>query len=317
MEPERGNTTIHLDHEAVVELVQKAFPSCKNVGRLNLLKGDAQNVLYSFKIGDETLVLRLYTRNKADGRREKELHALIKSALHLPELIYADENHHPWPFAIFRFVPGLRLKETPSSIVSTLSGKIGEILALIHSFKFPNAGFFEEGITVKNVVPIGSSPYLEKTLSKLNKNGKVRQRLGDELVDEMLEFINANRDFFPVIGDDTCLTHSDFRPANLLYQPGGNIIVLGWDFAHAGAKIMDFAVLLRHRHKMGLNVDAVLKGYAKHNGTLPEEWYRSALITDFLNMAIMLDAPVEHPAQFEELENVLRTTMSEWNCSKR
>lgn len=306
---ERSNITIHLDHQSVLEMVQKAFPRCSAVTKLTLLSGGAPNILYSFKIGDDKFVLRLYTRSSSDCKIEKELHLLIESVINLPKLVYCDENHKPLAYAIFKFVSGIRVSKTPDAITATLSEKIGNTLALIHSFKFPVAGYFEDGIRIKTPMPLNSSPYLEKTVVTLTKSERVRERLGGPLVEELLQFIDENRIFFPKIGTDTCLTHANFQPANLLYQPGGSITVLGWENAHAGARILDFAVLIRHRKKIGLDMKALLKGYEKQHGIMPDNWYQSALITDFVNIITLLDAPGERPLLFDELEQVLRTTM--------
>ena len=75
----------------------------------------------------------------------------------------------------------------------------------------------------------------------------------------MLNFMLKNKNFFPWIDSDICLVHSDFKPVNLLYNPHGKITVLDWEFAHAGASILDFAILLRHHEQFPLNVESLQK----------------------------------------------------------
>ncbi len=313
MEIDRSHNTIYLDHAIVVGLVQNAFPNCQNVSNLKSLKGGTRNTLYSFKIGDDTFVLRLYINKPSACKTEKEIHALVKSRIDVPELIYSNETHKPWPYAIFKFSPGVHLSLAPPNRSYPISVKLGEILAHIHSIKFPKAGLFGDGIKIDKPFKLGSSPYLEETISILSKKDNARTRLGDPLADEILSFVDKHRAFFPVIGDSASLTHSDFKPINLIYQPGGSIVVLDWELAHAGSGILDFAVLLRHHKKIPLDMNTLVESYKNQGGVLPEEWFHSAMVTDFATIVTQLNNPNEIPTQFEELENTLRTTMKQWN----
>ncbi len=62
--------------------------------------------------------------------------------------------------------------------------------------------------------------------------------------------------------ENICLTHSDFKPVNLLYKTG-NVLVLDWEFAHAGIGILDFAILLRHRDQFPFDSKSLVKGYSE------------------------------------------------------
>lgn len=191
------------------------------------------------------------------------------------------------------------------------------MLALIHSFKFPQAGLFGEGLAIVQLFERGSSPYFEEASNILSKPGNARLRLGNKLADEVLLFMQQNQGFFPRIGDTSCLTHSDFKPVNLLYTPQATVCVLDWEFAHVGMGIMDFAILLRHRHQFPLDLDVLKSGYEAWGGILPDEWFRSALITDFVNIIQLLDTPAERPKLFSELKDAIGTTMGHWNSIER
>jgi hypothetical protein len=110
------------------------------------------------------------------------------------------------------------------------------------------------------------------------------------------------------------LTHSDFKPVNLLYNAEGKVFVLDWEFAHAGIGILDFAILLRHRENFPLDTNALEKGYLDFGGSLPNEWLRSAFITDFVNIAHLMDASHERPKLYFELKNAIQNTINNWHC---
>jgi hypothetical protein len=124
--------------------------------------------------------------------------------------------------------------------------------------------------------------------------------------------MQKNKDFFPVVKDNVCLTHSDFKPVNLLYN-AGKVFVLDWEFAHAGIGILDFSILLRHREQFPLDLTSLIRGYTDFGGSLPNEWFRSALITDFVNIVTLLDSPPERPKLFHQLKNAITSTIAHWN----
>jgi len=296
-----------------LSLARKAFPNCKKLDKWEILSGGAFNTTYRLQIGPDSFVLRLYVRGRSHCKTEKAIHQLIYNNVLTPKLIYSNELYEPWAYSIFEFVSGSHISELPSNHKTSLCYQLGSTLGFIHAFKFEKAGLFSEGITISKPFAKGSSPYFEETLSLLSKGKNVRDRLGDRLRDKTLAFIQKNKDFFPKIEDNICLTHSDFKPLNLLSNDAGKIFVLDWEFAHAGIGIFDFSILLRHRDQFPFDLDALREGYATSGGKLPDEWFRSALITDFLNIVTLLDTPSERPKLFHQLKSVIKTTMDSWD----
>lgn len=272
MEIERNQDLIHLQQDQLLSLIQKAFPHCSHLQEWQVLKGGAINTLYKFKIGQEAFVLRLYTRDRAYCKIEKGLHALVEARVPTAKLIYSDESHESYAYAIFQFVNGFHLYNVHQDLKEVLSYELGKTLAAIHSFQFPQAGFFGDSLKIVKAFEPSSSPYFEETAAILSREGYVRDRLGAKFCDEILAFIWQYKDFFPQVKDNICLTHSDFKPVNLLYTLDGKVVVLDWEFAHAGIGILDFAILLRHRHQFPLSVEALKEGYIRHGGVLPDEW---------------------------------------------
>ncbi len=309
---ERNTPNVELNHAQLLELVRKAMPSCQKIDNSQLLVGGAQNTLYKLTIGTENFVLRLYTRDRAHCKTEQALFTLISSTVPVPELIYADAAHEPWAYALFRFVAGVQIDKITPESGKHLSHELGKTLALIHSFKFSQAGIFGDGMNIAIPFPRGSSPYFEETHRILSQPGHARQRLGEEQADEIVAFIEQNKAFFPTVTKDTiCLTHADFKPVNLLYTPQKTVNVLDWEFAHAGIEILDFAILLRHRDQFPLDLEALRAGYENNGGVLPPEYFRSALITDFMNIAHLLNSPAERPQLFTQLEKAITITMNQ------
>lgn len=315
MEIERILQNIHLDEQELLVLIQKAFPKCQKFEEWQILSGGAFNTTYKFKIDRQFFVLRLFNRDRSFCKIEKAIHQYIEKKVPTPKLIYANECHEPWAYSIHEFVEGISISDVPTENQNALSYELGRVLASIHAFHFPEAGFFNDKLAIQRLFKKGSSPYFEEAFSVLSNGKNVRQRLGHKVADEMLEFMEKYRDFFPVVQDNVCLVHSDFKPVNLIYTKG-KVVVLDWEFAHAGIGILDFSILLRHRQQFPLNLDFLVQGYTDFGGTLTEEWFRSALITDFVNSVALLDSPCEQPKLFHQLKNAIQNTMNHWNESK-
>lgn len=312
MEVERSIQNIHLNHDELLALVRKAFINCNKLDEWGILSGGALNTTYKFTLSDRKFVLRLYARNRAHCKTERVIHQLIDGQVSTPKLIYANESHEPWAYSIFEFISGDHIFEVATESGNSLSYELGHVLATIHSFKLPQAGLFGDGVTVSHIFEVGSSPYFEEAFSIISKSKFVRQRLGDKLADKIISFMQKNKEFFPIVEDNVCLTHSDFKPLNLLYHDK-KVFVLDWEFAHAGIGILDFAILLRHRDQFPCKIEALAKGYTDFGGTLPEDWFRSALITDFINILQLLDDPPERPKLFQQLKTTLQNTITNWN----
>lgn len=311
---ERSIPSIQLNQEQLLTLIHEAFPCSHRLDEWEILAGGAFNTTYKFKIGQDAFVLRIYVRARAKCKTEKAIHQLIDALVPTPKLIYADEFHEPWAYSIFEFASGKQISEVSIENQISLSYELGRVLASIHAFKLPQAGLFGDGMTIAYPFKTGSSPYFEEAFSVLTKGNYVRQRLGDQLTEATLAFMQKNKSYFPIVGDNVCLTHADFKPVNLLYN-ADKICVLDWEFAHAGIGILDFSTLLRHREQFPLDLTALAKGYTDFGGSLPENWFHSALITDFVNLVILLDSPSERPKLFHQLKNALQNTIAEFKNS--
>lgn len=312
MEIERSLQNIPLEEQDLLVLIQKAFPQCKQLEEWRVLSGGALNTTYKFKTDRQFFVLRLFTRDRSLCKIEKAIYQSIEKNVPTPKLLYTNECHEPWAYAIHEFVEGISISDVSTENQNSLSYELGHVLASIHAFKFPEAGFFNDVLAIKHTFKKGSSPYFEEAFSVLSHGKNVRQRLGNKVADEMLIFMQKYRDFFPVIQDNVSLVHSDFKPVNLIYRRG-SVFVLDWEFAHAGIGILDFSILLRHRQQFPLNLNFLVKGYTDFGGKLPDEWYRTALITDFVNSIALLDSPSERPKLFLQLKHVIQNTMNNWN----
>lgn len=312
MKDERSLRHIDLNEDQLLALVKRPFPECKKLDAWRPLSGGALNTTYQVVINHHAYVIRIYARGKSFCKTENAIYDRIHETVSTPKLVYSNDLHEPWAYALFEFVSGKHPYEVSVEEKRDLSQAIGQTLASIHAFSFPSAGLFHEGMNIEVPFAQGSSPYYEKAVSVLSTSRYSRKHLGEKFSDQALTFMEKHQDFFPVVNNNVCLTHSDFKPVNLIYQ-AGTLYVLDWEFAHAGIGILDFSLILRERDRFPLDLDAIAEGYKAFGGKLPDEWYRSALITDFVNIATLLDSPAERPKLCKQLRQGMQNTMDKWN----
>ena len=197
MEIERSIQNIQLDGNQLLALVRKAFPNCQSLDDWKILSGGALNTTYKIQIDHDAFALRIYARDRIHCKTEKAIHQLIDKSVSTPKLTYADESNEPWAYSIFEFISGSHISELSNQEKANLSYELGHVLASIHAFKLPKAGLFGDGIAIAHPFEPGSSPYFEETYSVLSNSKNVKSRLGEKLTDEVLAFIQENKDFFP------------------------------------------------------------------------------------------------------------------------
>ncbi len=306
---ERGHQNISFTPNEILSLFKKAFPHCNSIDSWHYLTGGALNTVIKIEFNQKTYVLKIYVNDKYACRREIEINSIIQNNVTTPKIIYLNESDYNFSYTISEFVPGIRLDDVSPSHSISLSHKIGTLLARIHAYTFSQAGLFGNGLVITTPFLAGSSPYYEEVHRLLTQDLNICARLGDELTVQTLEFIETHKDLFPKIENNICLTHSDFKPVNLVYTSSDDLYVFDWEFAHAGIGLLDIAILLRYRKQFPLNISMLEIGYKEAGGVLPSDYKRSAMITDFVNILSMMSQPSERPLLFEEIKNILKTTI--------
>ena len=139
------------------------------------------------------------------------------------------------------------------------------------------------------------------------------KRLGSQLSEQMLTFLQTHRDLLPLVKGGGVLVHSDFKPVNLLWSEVNRLTVLDWEFAHSGHALFDFGILLRHYLDFPLRLNDLEKGYVEAGGSLPDNWLHIARLLDFVNIIQLLNTSGERPELFTSLIKSAQLTISAWD----
>ena len=103
-----------------------------------------------------------------------------------------------------------------------------------------------------------------------------------------------------------CLSHGDLGGRNMIVQHamgerwriGG---VIDWEAATCASPLVDIGSVFRYAQRYDARFAADFeRGYREADGTLPEDWLRTARLVDALWLVEMLDEPRELPGVYAD-----------------
>ena len=186
---------------------------------------------------------------------------------------------------------------------STAGVAVGRALAEIHSVKYPEMGLLAGDLSVASPIETGVGGYVRANLADAEP---FLERDLASRVRAHVEIVAAEAD--PALGD-AVLTHSDFKVSNLHMTPDGEVVVLDWEFAWAGLRLLDVGQLLRW-HPPASFVDGFVEGYRSSGGVLVHDWRRIAATIDLGNLL----AGLAHNPIMRSTDDVRRRIVETLDC---
>jgi aminoglycoside phosphotransferase (APT) family kinase protein len=319
----RGTAEIKLDPDAVTRLVTAGLPAARVTGHRRLLGGKSNTNLAVDLAGPPArVVLRLYQRDPAQARKEAALAPVLRERrVSAPRMLhFADTNPVTGhPCALFEWVEGDRLEAVmrdlgPAGLVA-LAPALGAALAAIHAIPFPHTGFLADDLRVPEAVEMGRTGLLAY-LRRCLHDGPGGKRLGDKLTRDLIAFVEREGHCLEGWLRSPCLTHADFNGSNILVRRAASSVwtvtaVLDWEFAFSGSPAFDFGNLLRP--PLGESpgfATALVEGYRKAGGTVPENWRRIAAIADLYSWADFLARPESGHAVIADARRIVAATIA-------
>ncbi|MGE0493736.1 MAG: phosphotransferase [Vulcanimicrobiota bacterium] len=228
------------------------------VERLEVLGGGLANAVARI---DQERVFRLYRRDPTSCRKEARLLKMPWQSFRVPRVLEQGED-----FLVLEFVPHAPLTREDGFVV-------GRALAEIHQTTFVASGFLGSNLELER--PFASLPQalLDYALSQLE---------GDPLRKSYADWMAPLLPNLEKLSERPVLLHGDFKLSNL-HRAGSDLLVLDWEFAYAGAALLDIGQLLRWRPPAGFMAD-----FARGYGTLPHSWQAWAEVFDAVNLAALM-----------------------------
>ena len=317
---EKTSVTYQLPEGMVEKMVRLAYPD-KKLTSFELIAGGCANLNIKIFLKDEkdTLILRVYLRDKDAAYREQKLAILLKETLSVPVTHYIGELEGHY-FAITEFMPGISLRDlllgdAPHNL-SAIMHEVGTILSKITVYEFSRAGFFDQEL---NIIPHSPSDDYLIFAKDCLKHETVLSVLGSDLTFNINQVLDQYSQLFPGENEKN-LVHGDFDPANILVYKVDGVWkvsgVLDWEFSFSGPMLCDVANMLRYAHKMPHEFqDGFLEGLAAGGVTLPKNW---RITINLLNLLSLLDClkrsdPKNCPNQCADICELIEHILSELN----
>jgi aminoglycoside phosphotransferase (APT) family kinase protein len=314
----RGQPVVPLGPADVARLIAPACPGAE-VADLSVVGGGLINTNVKVILAGpaEPVLLRIYQRGAAEGRKEAALAARLAGRVPIARFLHFSDadavTGHP--YAVQEWIEGRHLDVVAASadtpVAAALGHAVGATLAAVHAIKFDRCGFFGPDLTVPAALDFGRDgllAYLHQCLVA----GPGGDRIGAPLTTAWLTFAEREGHRLGQWLDRPCLVHGDFNGPNILVRPNsaGNwevAAILDWEFALSGPPGLDFGNLLRP--PLGGNevfVEAMAAGYHATGLTLPPDWQRISRLTDLFAWADLVSRTTVSEVVIEDARRTVR-----------
>jgi len=235
----------------VREIIKRIFPNATPTYVKKFRKG-VINETYDIKIKNRFFVLRIYPRDFWKIKKEEYVYNLIrkKTEIPVPRVILRGKN-----YALTEKIQGNELPLDNKALIR----KAGELLAKLHSIKFPSYGW----IIGDEIKPKFGNWFdfitydLNQKLRKLPKKHKL-------LKAKIRNIIYANKSLFD-IKSKPCLLHKDYHPSHILVHKNKINGIIDVEWATAGHNEMDIVKSCMWMFENKADLEKIfLQGYKKY-----------------------------------------------------
>ncbi|HUE82532.1 MAG TPA: phosphotransferase [Pyrinomonadaceae bacterium] len=302
----------------IPDLVAKAFPQAC-ILECSKLTGGLANLNFKLRLDSPelTLVLRIYQRDPAACAREIGLLQLLRGAVPVPDVFYAEPlgTATDRPFALLSYIGGITFQQLKRSGdiagIQKSAYDVGKNLATIGRYKFADVGTLGTGFAVTETFIKGPDP-VPRFLDRCLSSDILQKRVTVQIQDRLHDLIWSWAPRFEGIEQEQSLVHCDFGSRNILVnarlEKANDWEVVGiidWEFAFFGSPLFDIGHFLRYeRDKQPLREPYFSRGFIDGGGTLPDDWRQLARMIDLTALVDLLtrpDLPTEIVAEILEL----------------
>ena len=320
---ERRNPFLFLTESQLASAFEPAFGQRRIDHAEPITRGRANT---NFKVRLEgsrrPFVLRVFTGNPRVCGKEVEVLRRVRGTVPVPEVVFSDIEgaRIGHPYLIAKWIEGTPLDEAlrtwNDQETASLGTAVGEAVCAIGAFRFTAPGDLTADLSVEPWNHGGPDPFLG-FLSAWLFEGEAGDRLGATLTTELWAFAQREAHRLEEYHRETALVHGDFNPTNLLVRSraqGAQVAaVLDWEFALAGAPIIDLANLLRDADEMpACFVDAVMETIRTNAEWSSGDVRARMQLIDLMSHVEFLSSREERPAIRETAVARIRKTLDEW-----
>lgn len=321
----RTTPLVELSLAELTKLLQPAFRGERVEAREYAHGGLANtNLVVTLAGRAAPLVVRIFTRDPEQAKKELRLLQLLQHRVAVPEVFHLGEDSSvmPYPFMLLEYIQAERLDSIIESNrldqYATIGSAVGSAAAAIHSVNFDTCGFLDADLNISQPFTVSGAGLISFAEDYLHKRGAAA-RIGQPLALELLAFLNREANQVDNWHSHPCLAHSDFGPTNMLVDGAGKVAaVLDWEFAFSGHPSFDCGNLFRPPvcNLPGFK-SAFTNGYTGAGGRLPECWYEVSLLHDLTAWLDFATRPVLSQELLADIRNTIVSTMEHFKVRRR
>ncbi|MCW5943224.1 MAG: phosphotransferase [Fimbriimonadaceae bacterium] len=256
-------------------------------------------------------LLRRYRRDPASLGLETTLLRKMAGRIPVSTVRFADPARG---VVVLEFLPGRTLQsvlaEGNPDEARAAAPTIGTTLAEIAAHPYGSAGLLDANGLVADAWPSvydGLSGFLEHGSTQPTALG----RAGAGRLDRVRRCWLAHEAALRAATAFPCLSHGDFKPANLLIHEGKLTGVLDWEFAHAGTWLMDAGQLLRYLGPLrAVFAQAVEQARRRRGLPVPDAWEALARLVDTASLVDFLGRPETGERQTADVLTLLDESLA-------
>lgn len=321
---QRRHQFVDVEETTISSMLQPVFPG-RALTSLELLTAGLCNTNYKFTVAGlaEAFVLRIYVREQEACSRDQAIFKLVAPTVPVPELLYADPASNYTDvaaYSVMRWVEGSLYSDILASgeqtAITAGAHAIGQVLAEIGKYTFPQAGFFGPDLSIAYPFAEENTSYLA-TLETFLLKKPASQRLGPEVTERLWELVTKHAHYLDQQDDLAALVHSDFKGFNILVRPHNAswqvAAVLDWEFAFSGSPLTDIGNMLRYEHLYPpAFAQQFIQGYQERGGKLALGWKQSTKLLDLISLCEFLNSPNPSNALIEEVTGLITHMLEHW-----
>lgn len=304
------------------ELTSSLFGRNKIVEVLPLEGGlSNSNLKIRFEDHSSPYVLRLYRKDSTICRKEVELEQLVRHKVPIPRFLHADWSCERFDraWAVVEWCDGHSLKPIldsgDSEAITSAAESLGSVLAAIHSFDFPEPGFFGEELCIGQPVAMNRDFFIRFADHQLDQTD-CTELLGAEWCERVRVMCRRYADLMDERARLAKLVHSDFNGLNVLLQKRNGrfetTAVLDWEFAFAADPLTDIGNMLRYEQPDSAFERAFIGGYLQSGGELPNHWKLLSKLADLVALLDMLGRSAGTPVRAGDLIRLIKGTVIQY-----
>jgi aminoglycoside phosphotransferase (APT) family kinase protein len=317
---ERAVSPLSLDLRQMNEIVRPAFGG-KRVTSAERIGVGCSNFNYKIQLEDsvDSYLVRIFSRGKEVADKELAIAQLVRQTLPVADFLYADTSCSAFdkPWAVQEWKEGFLLSDVfKNGILEELTSaaaSVGTTLANIHSFAFPESGFFDKELKVTQPFSMNGERFLSFIEQSLFHE-PCGKWLGDELTQAVWSYCQT---YGPLLTDSQerpVLVHSDFNGLNILMQHGSTgcsvSAVLDWEFAFAWSRYVDIANMLRYEQEGSAFEQHFIRAYQEQGMVLEPNWRLLARLEDLVALCDMMNtSTLDTPNRMRDLRSLIVGTV--------